>query len=65
MRAKAFHAMKRACLATLLFHEGGEWDRERQRVWLAMTGHEEATTRILCETVRAALALAEPDEVAS
>lgn len=42
--------------AVLLFHEGGEWDASRRAAWTLLTGQEEATTKGLCNTVRAALA---------
>jgi hypothetical protein len=43
----------------LLFHAGGPWDAERQREWLRITGTTEATTKVLCDHIRAALALAD------
>lgn len=50
-------AMRRACRATLMFHRGGAWCREK---WNKLTGQDEATTKSLCDFVRAALA--EPAE---
>ena len=48
--------LRDACRAVLLFHSGGEWDEERRNEWHALTGEDEATTKILCDTVRRALA---------
>lgn len=46
--------LKRAVEAALLFHSAPFWsDLERAR-WKELTGHDEATTRILCDTLRAA-----------
>lgn len=46
----------KACKATLLFHGAGHWDDEKRLEWLNLTGHSEATTKVLCDFVRAALA---------
>lgn len=48
-----------ACRAVLLFHRGGEWTAEDRTLWHAITECEEATTKVLCDTVRAAVARAE------
>jgi hypothetical protein len=48
-----------ACRATLLFHADGPWDEAKQGEWFNITQHPEATSRILCDTVRAAIARAE------
>jgi hypothetical protein len=44
-----------ACRATLIFH-GERWTYEEQQEWYKITRHEEATTRVLCDTIRAAIA---------
>lgn len=41
--------------AVLLFHDGGEWTLEKQLAWSNRTGWKDATTKTLCDTVRAAL----------
>lgn len=40
------------CLATLLFHSGGPWDAKRRDEWRRLTGSDEATTKVLCDTIR-------------
>lgn len=47
--------MTSALMAVLLFHGGGEWDEEKRNLWRTLTGTDEATTKNLCDTVRAAL----------
>ena len=47
--------MMAALMAVLLFHGGGEWTDAKRREWKALTGEDEATTKTLCDTVRAAL----------
>lgn len=41
----------------LLFHEGVPWTPGRRAEWLEIAGTEEATTKTLCDHVRAALAI--------
>jgi hypothetical protein len=41
----------------LLFHEGVPWTPGRRAEWLEIAGTEEATTKTLCDHIRAALAL--------
>jgi len=41
----------------LLFHEGVPWTPGRRAEWLEIAGTEEATTKTLCDHVRAALAM--------
>lgn len=48
--------LRDACRAVLLFHSGADWNEERRNEWHALTGEDEATTKILCGTVRRALA---------
>lgn len=48
--------LRDACRAVLLFHSGADWNEERRNEWHALTGEGEATTKILCDTVRRALA---------
>lgn len=43
--------------AVLLFHAGGPWSHEKSLRWAELTGSAEATTRTLCDAVRAALLL--------
>lgn len=40
----------------LLFHSAGPWDEEKRQRWEEITGCSEATTKVLCDFVRAALA---------
>lgn len=39
----------------LLFHAGGPWDDERRKEWLRVTGTREASTKVLCDHLRAAI----------
>lgn len=41
--------------AVLLFHRGGPWTADDSRMWSALTGKDEATTRALCDAIREAL----------
>ena len=48
--------MRRALECVLLFHSGsGFWDSAKTEAWFARTGRREATTKVLCDAVRAAL----------
>lgn len=47
--------LRTALRAALLFHSGGEWDDAKRQQWQELTGSTEATTKVLCNTVRAAL----------
>lgn len=38
--------------AVLLFHRGGPWTLEDRQMWLALTGEEDATTKVLCDFAR-------------
>lgn len=42
------------CLAraVLMFYDAAPWDQEKQKVWKALTGREEATTKVLCDLAR-------------
>jgi hypothetical protein len=44
--------------AVLMFHDGATWDANRRAEWKRITGSDEATTKVLCDHVRAALAFA-------
>lgn len=46
---------EKALRAVLLFHGAGPWDAEKRIEWSNLTGETEATTKILCNVVRAAL----------
>ena len=48
-----------ACRAVLIFHSGGEWTHNAEIDWIRITGKDDATTKVLCDTVRAAIAKAE------
>lgn len=36
----------------LLFHHGGAWTTDNKAEWKKITGHTEATTKVLCDHVR-------------
>ncbi len=42
--------------AVLLFHAGGPWDGASAQRWRDLTGGDNASTKGLCDVVRAALA---------
>lgn len=46
----------------LLFHSGGVWGEAQKTEWLRITGTTEATTKVMCEHVRSALACLDSDE---
>lgn len=54
--------MTAALMAVLLFHGGGEWTDAKRAEWKALTGTDEATTKTLCDTVRAALPVLPADD---
>lgn len=47
--------MRAALEAVLLFHSGGPWNADQCQKWLDATDSDECTTKVLCDTVRAAL----------
>lgn len=51
--------LAKACRAVHLFHSGSHWTPDVRRYWTELTGEDEATTRTLCNTVRAVLAKAD------
>jgi hypothetical protein len=46
---------RRALELPLIFHSGGYWSSELRSRWSEITGTEEATTKIMCDTIRRAL----------
>ena len=44
-----------ACRMVLLFHNAGYWTKANADEWANVTGETDATTRVLCDTVRRAL----------
>lgn len=48
-----------ALAAVLLFHSQGEWDQAKRIKWFNLTQSTEATTEVLCDVARAALAAQE------
>ena len=44
-----------ALRAVLMFHSGAAWDYQSRHDWFNLTQSSEATTKILCDVVRAAL----------
>ena len=41
----------------LLFHSGSPWDEAKCVEWFRITGTREASTKVLCDHVRSALAI--------
>ena len=48
-------AMADALEATLLFHSSSPWDESKSKRWVELTGVDVATTRNLCDFIRAVL----------
>lgn len=48
--------LEAVCDALLLFHGGGPWDAHKADKWAALSGCQEATTKVLCDLARAARA---------
>jgi len=48
-------AKTNALKAVLLFHSASPWDQAKSTEWWNLTQSNEATTRVLCDTVRLAL----------
>lgn len=67
LRAEAAEAenvrLREALALPLMFHAGGKWDEEQRAEWYRLAGTYDATTKVMCDTIRAALALtrAEPE----
>lgn len=53
--ADNWFALRAALRAVLLFYHPGLWDQEQRITWGNLTQHGEATTKVLCDTVRKAL----------
>jgi hypothetical protein len=53
---------REALRAVLLFHDGEPWDFEKAQEWRLLTGDDRATTRVLCDLVRKALAAMPTEE---
>jgi hypothetical protein len=51
------YGMRNALRLVLLFYTVGEWSRDRKEEWKRLTGTYEATTKVLCDHVRSALAV--------
>lgn len=43
----------------LLFHHGGPWTPADRAEWIRITGVDEATTKVMCDHIRATLAASE------
>jgi hypothetical protein len=41
----------------LMFHAGGPWDADKVARWKAITGTTEATSRVMCDTIRSVLGM--------
>jgi hypothetical protein len=57
--------LEAALRAVLLFHGASQWTPDVCSDWKELTGTDEATTRTLCDTVRAALGKLEIREPSS
>jgi len=55
--SKPSYDLEDALRAVLLFHSTGEWDEPKRTEWRRITGTNEATTKVLCDHVRSALAM--------
>lgn len=51
------YGMRNALRLVLLFYQVGAWDQDRRDEWHRLTGTSEATTKVLCDHVRSALAI--------
>lgn len=48
-------ALREACEAVLMFYQAVDWGEKSRNRWAALTGSKDATTRVMCDTVRRAL----------
>lgn len=55
-KANECTALRNALKAVLIFHGGGPWTTEQQMKWADHAAGREATTKVLCDIVREALA---------
>jgi hypothetical protein len=46
---------ERLARCVLRFHQGGEWTANDRALWKALSGEEEATTKVLCDLARETL----------
>jgi hypothetical protein len=61
--ANRIATLEAALEAVLLFHDANVWDLPKRAAWQTLTGQPEATTKVLCDTVRRALqAATQPDK---
>lgn len=51
------YGMRNALRLVLMFYQPGQWDQDRRDEWRRLTGTNEATTKVLCDHVRSALAV--------
>ena len=56
--SEGYVIMLEALDLVLMFHGAGRWDDSKRLAWKNRTGHDEATTRVLCDHLRAAIAKA-------
>lgn len=59
MKTRAEITIRDAAEATLLFHSAETWTAEKTLRWVRLTGTTAATTKALCDTVRAGIENAE------
>ena len=57
MRPRVFHAAE----VVLMFHRGVVWTDQMRKRWRELTGSQDATTKVMCDTVRAAVGEGAPD----
>lgn len=53
--SRASGALRSALELPLLFHGGSPWDDAKRARWKAITGSDEATTRVMCDHIRKVL----------
>jgi len=55
MKANRLDQLHDALRLVLLFHQGGVWTADAQAEWSRIAGTPEATSKVLCDHVRAVL----------
>lgn len=50
-----FQNITNALQCVLLFYNGGYWNSQTVEKWTQLTGEKDATTRVICDTVRKCL----------
>lgn len=47
--------LRTAAMLVLLFHSGSPWDVRKSGLWKGITGSDDASTKVLCDHIRAVL----------